>query len=989
MKSIYLFFIFLSGIIAPLTAKAADNYYFRHYTNKDGLSHNTVYCSMQDSRGFMWFGTEDGLNRFDGHTFSVFRFNASTAGSGGLPNDRTNCLFEDSKGRIWVCTNGGICYYTYETNSFHPLIIPGKNDLSSQTFSMVKEDAEGNLWFRSEATIIRYNPNNQTFKIYTPDETGFYPTQIGMSNKGQPFFSDAHALYLFKPETEQFARYPVLTEEERRKQTTILQLCEVPNVGILIGTNREGLKLYHTKTNQTETLIPDIYVRFIMHDQANTYWIASESGIYIYNILDRSVVNLRKSLVNEYTISDNAVYSLTKDREGGIWAGTFFGGINYLPNRNTSFRYYLAEKTHPGMLGNAVREICPDRYGNLWIGTEDNGINRYDPQTDEMVNYSLRHATRKLSATNIHGLYAKGDTLWIGTFNTGIDLLHIPTGKIVKRYTRANTHNSLSSDFILCFQETSRGEWLIGASNGVFLYDQQKDRFTRWQNIHVLTRQIMEDSRGDMWVATSSGIYRYIRSEDKIRAYRSEATPAKGLGSDNTTSVFEDSHKRIWITTAYGFSLYHPEEDDFTHFTVSDGLPSNVIYRIVEDDFGLFWITTANGLVRFHPETYAIRTYSHFDGLHEAQFNYSSSYKAKDGTIYLGTVNGMISFDPRTFREDSFTAPLYIKEIAIPEREREREGKQYLLDAQSTIKLPYNHSAFTISFIAPSFTSPQSIQYAYKLDGADTDWVTLGNTREVAFAGLSPGKYTFRVKSTNSSNLWQDNEQHIPITITPPFWATIWAYIFYTGLVIAAIITLYRHKQKRLIARQKEKQELFEKEKEKELYHAKVQYSTFIKEEIRTPLNLIKEPLEKILLENEGNEKIKQNLRIIERNTERLFNLSNLSALDDIFLQKLNTYIEENLTNEALNVETLAQEMGMSNSSLYRKVKAISDLTPIDLIRMARLRKALELMQSGDMRINEIAFQAGFSSPAYFSNCFQKEYGKSPSEFMKEKLFVP
>lgn len=1322
MRNSFLFLICLFLYPMPVLAGLADNYYFRNYSNKDGLSHNTVHCSLQDRKGFMWFGTEDGLNRFDGYSFRVYRYNARSVKEGGLLNDQVVSLFEDSKGRIWICTVGGICYYDYETDLFHTFEV---NDQPAPYHSEnVLEDKEGYLWFRNYSRIMRYDPESGDTKMIPAEESGFHPVAMIMTEEGTLVFADGRSLYVYKPETGKFERIPVLELSDAGDLTTIQTIREVPQAGFFIGTNRDGLLMYHSGSRRTETVIPDIQVRDIMRFNSNVYWIASESGAYIYSLADKTLLNLRKSLTNNYTISDNAIYSLTKDREGGIWLGSFFGGVDYLSKNYTQFSYYVAGKTHQGMLGNRIREICPDKYGNLWLGTEDNGINCFDLKKNEMVNYSFLNPDRKLSATNIHGLYADGDTLWVGTFNKGIELLHIPTGKAIKRYSRTDTGSGLASDFIVCFLRTRKGEMLVGTSAGVQVFDERMETFSNWKGIGSFVRQILEDKAGNIWVSSTDGVYKYVpgngREEETVHRYVSDGN--QGLGSSNTTSVFEDSKGRIWVTTVYGMSLYDETTDSFDRITADDGLPGNIIYRIVEDGDNFFWVSTANGLVRFHPETRAMHTYTYTDGLHESQFNYSSSYKSPDGTIYMGTINGMISFHPERFKEDTYALPLYITRMYMAgSPEKSIRLLKYPAENPYEVKLPYNAATFTISYIAPGFTSPQAIRYSYMLEGVDKDWIDMGKNREVTFARLSPGKYTFKVRSTNASDVWQENEQSLHIMITPPFWATTWAYVIYLLLIAGGVVLFYLYKRRIFMKRVQREQELFEVEKEKELYNAKIQFFTFITHEIRTPLTLIKAPLEKIVRSDDGNEDTRRNLRMIEKNTQHLLDLSNqlldfrktesrgfrlnfvktnirpvienilmpfssafqkgekeftlrmpdshlfafidrdafskivsnlltnalkysekriclevdasavgdkrfkvvvtndgypvpegerenifapfyrlketehqagsgiglslsrslaefhngtlvyeatpeglnrfvltlpteqgvynfemekdnpdepvpaeseqcpegdnkpvilvvedqadmrafisgelsgnytvlaagngkvalevleknpadliisdvmmplmdgfelcnevknnvqfshipfvlltaqhnlqsrlkglnkgadaymekpfslellsaqienllrnreilskayqekpstppsflsTSPLDDLFIRKLNDYLEENMTNESLNVEMLATEMGMSTSSLYRKVKGISNLSPVDFIRLTRLKKAVRLMNAGENRISEIAYLVGFSSPAYFSTCFQKQYGKSPSEYMKER----
>lgn len=1293
------------------------HHYFRHYTNRQGLSHNTVFCSLQDSRGFMWFGTEDGLNHFDGYNFTTYRYNSHLPAEQGLPGDRINALFEDSSGKIWMCTQAGVCYYDYTSHMFYPLqFIPGED--CKEVFFAIGEDNNKQLWFVNHSRIVRFSPGNKEIRYY-PAEDYFHPNAMTILENGVPFFTANGQLYLYRQDTERFTCFNALTETELERDTHITTMYPVAGVGVLLGTNNAGLKIFYWQSQQIETIIPDIQVRSIEAYTNNTFWIGSESGVYIHNLIDRSTTHLTRSFTNEYSIADNAVYSITKDQEGGVWVGSFFGGISYLPQQYTPFDYFIAGKTHPTMQGNAVREICPDDYGHIWLGTEDYGINRYTPATGEIVNFSPNSSTNKLSAINIHGLLANGDKLWIGTFHRGIEILDIPSGKVVKHYTHANTGQQLGSDFILCFHKTDSGDILIGTGRGVVKYELKNERFTPWQPaISTLVRQIFKDSKGLVWIVSDNGLYRYHPGVKQLLHYPASTT-STGLGSNSITSVFEDSLGRIWVTTTYGFSLYNEATDSFSRITTENGLPSNIIYRIVEDNDANFWVTTANGLVRYTPKNGQMQIFSSFDGLHETQFNYSSSYKTPDGRIYLGTVNGMISFDPRLFRTDSYIPPVYITRISHPGETKEKIKTENIFGentGKGKLTLPYHNSSFTISYTALNYTSPEALRYAYMLEGVDKEWIDMGSNREVTFANLSPGSYLFRVRSTNSSDIWQDNECVMEIIITPPFWKTRWALFVYILVVLGIIFLFYDIKNKKIEERHLLAKKEFENEKEKELYNAKIQFFTFITHEIRTPLTLIKAPLEKIIRSGDGSPSTRSNLHTIAKNTQRLLDLSNqlldfrktesrgfrlnyvktdiklwtdaivhpfiagfeqeektirviypehlfvayidreayskiisnllnnalkysqkdvvlevlgpveedrrfvvqvtndgvvipdsekeaifepfyrlketeniqgsgiglslsrslaefhtgslvyqqtedglnrfiltlpifqtdycfgeeenddneitpqttpsptvkptilvvedqkdmrqfivdelagsyqvleafdgkaaleqlesnsvnliisdvmmpvmdgfelcnrvknnvhfshipfiiltaqhnlqsrleglnhgadaymekpfsmelllaqvenllksrellsksyqekpltptetlaVSPLDDIFLNKFNSYLEENLTNDSLNVESIAAEMGMSTSSLYRKVKGLSGLSPNDFIRIVRLKKAVELMREGETRINEVAFKVGFSSPAYFSTCFQKQYGKSPTEFLK------
>ncbi len=511
MKNKIIFLLLLVSIGGSGKISAYDNFYFRHYNNKDGLSHNTVFCSMQDKKGYMWFGTEEGLNRFNGYSFKVYKNNAADPSS--LPHNSITFLYQDSRETIWVFSRWYTCIYDEKTDAFIPFILPGREEPANYVF--MEEDGNGDLWFIDRQEIIRYTPETDAWFSYASDDY-FIPLNITMPESGMPVFSDFTDLYFYRQDTGTFRKEEILSEQEKSELVYLSAICEIPGLGFLVGTNSIGVKLWTYHNRDIETIVGNTQVRAITPYSRDVYWIGTESGIYIFNALTRTITRLTKSLTNEYALADNAVYCLTTDNEGGIWAGTFFGGISYLPRQLYNFRHYIAGKTHPGLLGNAIREICPDDYGNLWIGTEDNGINKYELSTGTFTNYSLNNPERPLSATNIHGLLAEGNKLWIGTYYRGIDVMDIPSGKIIKRYTIQNTSGGLVSDFILCFHRTGKNEFLIGTSSGVVILDEKTDQVRRWNNIHGMIRQIYEDKKGNIWIVAAEGLHRYCPEKNVL-----------------------------------------------------------------------------------------------------------------------------------------------------------------------------------------------------------------------------------------------------------------------------------------------------------------------------------------------------------------------------------------------------------------------------------------------------------------------------------------
>lgn len=341
---------------------------------------------------------------------------------------------------------------------------------------------------------------------------------------------------------------------------------------------------------------------------------------------------------------------MCKDREGGIWIGSYFGGINYYPRFYTNFEKYYPKGIENGLHGKRVREFCQDNQGILWIGTEDGGLNRFNPKTKTFSFFTPSNAF-----TNVHGLCLVDDNLWVGTFSKGVKVVDTRTGAIVKTYQKTDSPRSLIDNSVFSICRTTTGDIYLGTLFGLLRYNRQSDDFDRIPELNGrFVYDIKEDSGGNLWLATyANGAYCYNVSEKKWKNYLHNENNPKSLPYDKVVSIFEDSHRQVWLTTqGGGFCLFHPETETFTSYNLADGLPNDVVYQIVEDKDGLFWLTTNNGLVCFQPTTGAMKVYTTSNGLLGDQFNYHSSLETEDGTIYLGSIDGFIAFNPKTFSEN-------------------------------------------------------------------------------------------------------------------------------------------------------------------------------------------------------------------------------------------------------------------------------------------------------------------------------------------------
>lgn len=856
---------------------SAQPYYFRHYQVENGLSNNTVFCSAQDKDGFMWFGTKDGLNRFDGYQFKTYRHDADVPGS--LGNDLVYVLHYDQDNRLWVGTNRGIYLYMPETEKF--MVMKGTEGLR---INDIKTDRNGNLWFISIKRT--YILDVASKKIRQLKNLDFDATSVSVMQDGSVWITTMQGtLEAYNVVSRKFRSYYVMSRLNPTENSWVSCALDIGNNQILIGTVNQGIKHFNRGTGQVKNLItfnPDrtsIYVRQMIAVSKNEQWIGTESGIYI--IRDGAITQLKKDFANQYAISDNAIYTLFKDRENGIWAGSYFGGINYFSSEYSIFTKYFPQKGLNSISGSDVREITKDKAGNIWIGTEDAGLNQFNIKTGKFLNFQPDGKPGSLSYSNIHGLLVDQNRLWIGTFEHGLDIMDLKSHRIIKHYIPGKG-NALGNGFILSFCKTRGGDILLATIVGLYRYDRKKDDFFLIEGLPFVSYTVItEDSAGRIWAGTfNHGVMVFDLNKKGYTQYQNKTNLNTSLSHNAVNGIFEDSGKKIWISTdGGGLNEFSENDQKFRRLTVKDGLPSNFIFKIVEDQDKKLWITSSRGLIHFDPLKRTIRVYSSSNGLLTDQFNYNSGFKDDNGRIYFGSLKGLISFDPRDFKRNKSEPSLKITGLQINNQEtgvsHDSVLKKSILETDRIV-LNDAQSSFSFDFAAISFLSPEMTQYAYRMKGISDEWNYLKTNRKVYFTKLTPGEYTFEIKALVNGNVsWTVNNPKIKITVEPPYYKSTFAFFLYSITLFLIALYLFRSYHKRMENRNRARMERFENKKEKEIYQAKIEFFTNIAHEIRTPLTLIKGPMGDLLKQSSTVPHLEKKLKIMERNTDRLLKLTN------------------------------------------------------------------------------------------------------------------
>ncbi|WP_316825419.1 two-component regulator propeller domain-containing protein [Pedobacter miscanthi] len=871
------FYLTIFLFLMVTDCSVAQPFYFKNFQVENGLSNNSVICSLQDKRGFLWLGTKDGLNRFNGYQFKIFRNSPDDKHS--LGGNFIHSLHEDIAGQLWVGTDRGLYRFDPVKETFNRFEAAPTEEIRE-----IKSDQDNNLWFIAGMTLYRYNSLTKHCTVYPPSRY-FQATSICIVGKKVWIASALGDIIDYDLINSHKGKSSVFGSSISGSSRFIERIFDAGNGRLFISTLKQGVKLFDTGTHSYRELpmvnenYTPVFARDIIHMERDEFWIGTESGIFIYQMNTNSYVHLRKQYNNPFSLSDNAVYTLCRDKEGGMWVGTYFGGVNRYATQNATFEKYFPKIGENAISGNAVREMQQDSKGNIWIGTEDGGLNKLNPKGG-FTSYQTSSKAGAISTNNIHGLLVTGDTIWIGTFENGLDIFSISKERVVKHFDMGDGLSGLKSNFIYqIFRAENGGIWLA-TGRGVYTYDFLKHRFQRFSAFpDLFYTEIYEDSAHNIWAGTyNNGIYVYNKATKTSDRIWDKKLHKHVLSDERINAVYEDGAHRIWIGTERGLYRLEKDRQELKKYSVQTGLPSDVIYAILPDKYHRLWISTSKGLVCLNPYSGNLDVFTTANGLLSDQFNYRSFCKDGSGRLYFGSVKGLIRFFPFV-NSEKYTSPNYITGIQIDNKEITLNTpgsplkKSILLT--DTVRLDYWQSSFSIDFASLSYTSPQTTRYRYRLEGLDNRWTLLKNNRRVYFTRVAPGSYRFSFKSANYTGAWSPESKSLTIIISPPFWAGRWAYILYIIIGGVLIYLIFKNYKRKVDNRHKRKIEILRSRQEKEVYESKISFFTNVAHEIRTPLSLIMAPMERVIKEAKNVPAIQFNLTIMEKNANRLLELTN------------------------------------------------------------------------------------------------------------------
>ncbi len=885
----------ITGIVLLLITTAqlsfSGVYSFRHYKVEDGLSFNTARNIIQDRDGYIWIGTEDCLNRFDGYNFKIFRSN--TKEPNHLVSNYISALFQGSQSLIYIGTDQGISTFNPINEQFARFTIKTADSISiNSEINNIVEDRNGNIWISTYGQgAFRYNPKEGQLTQFTGYEDQQQRKNFDMVNF---VYADSHNnIWLSTRSKEMLLRIdnknntiaPVKFFNKAGLQLAgnIYDILEDSKHNIWLGMWDQGLVNLNAKTGEiTFHLSPQqsggiMHIHSLFEYKPGILMIGSDDGLSIFNTATFNHELVTPSETDPSSLSDKFVYPIFKDREGGIWIGTYFGGVNYLPPSGRMFERYTCSRYANSVNGNIIGEITEDKHGNIWIASDDGGLNVLDAKTGLFKTFLPNASVHSISYYNIHGLCWDDDQLWAGTYSAGLNRYDSRSGQFHHYNSEADKPNTLDGTSVYSVFKDSRSQIWVGTMMGINLYHRATDSFIRMKSLGVTTIAIKEDINGLIWFATwGKGVFRYDIGKNQWNNFLNNPDDPSSIPGNQINCLMTDKNGYLWVGTTAGLCYFDAKEQKFT--TVRLNAPSNTICSITDDEDTL-WLTTAKGLVRYNKINGNCQVFTKKDGLLSDQFMTNSACKSTTGKIYIGTATGFNVFCPKNIIYNSFIPPVVINRLEIFNKEVAFADYGKLNDEQNRFKqidLGYKDNVFSLGFVALSYNNPDKNRYSYKLEGFDNNWTEVTNQLKATYTNLPAGNYIFRVKASNNDDVWNNDGASIQIAIHPPIWKTIPFQILYIIIFLVAIVLIIRSQLLRADKKHREKIEQLNHEKEKEVYDAKISFFTMIAHEIRTPVSLIIGPLEKMMATQTALPKeIKKDLAIIDRNSQRLLLLVN------------------------------------------------------------------------------------------------------------------
>lgn len=893
-------------VILSLSSKHAyansyNDINFKSLTIENGLSQSTVETILQDSNGYMWIGTNDGLNKYNGYSFKKYEHDIydkntissnyivdivedndgyiwvsttnglnkinpkndniinyfSTSKGGNLSNNRICEILVRKNNDILVTTSDGLNLYNKDTDSFER-ILAGKDDLPSQYIHSIEEDYYGNIWLGTQSGLVKLDKNLTKIQEFT--------------NKTIDSISDNPIYRVYSDGSDN------------------IWVATLGSGLININSKTNNIKVY--KNSNSEKSLPNDVVRDILRDSNGNLWITTQGGICKYNEKDDNFTTYKNKIYDQNSLIDDKAYCMLEDKSGLIWVGTY-KGIS-LFDSNNKFEHYSSDPFDKNSLSsNMIHGIYEDNSNNIWVGTSLKGVNIIDKKTNNII--ILNTENSDLCDDSISDITGLKDEIFIGTGN-GLSVIN-KSSKIIENFT---SEDGLPVDPIKSLFIDSTNHLWIGTNKGLAIMNIKTKEILNITPIlennsinDLFIKDIYESKNGNYYVGCflDGGLVQLNPTNKSIKVYKNIENDNSSISNDSIRSISEDNSGNLLVGTSHGLNILDIDSGKFKHYTTNDGLPNNTIYGILVDSYNNIWMSTNSGLSKFNPSTEVFQNFTIIDGIQSNEFNGNAYFKNNDGKFYFGGINGLNAFSPEEIDVSEFIPNVVFDEFKV-------EGLSY--NISDNYELKSNENNISLSFFVNDYKNLNGVQYYYMLEGSDESW-NISHNNEIIYGNLSPGNYIFKVKALNYNGVMSP-ENKISFTIKPPFWKSNLAILIY---IIILLITIYFNlsKVKRLdkLVEKRTEELVYEMNKNQKLFNkliklevSKNNYFVNLSHELRTPLNVLNGTIQLIKDFNKKGEiepnKLDYYMDIMTRNCNRLLNIIN-NIIDTSKLQSDNYVI--------------------------------------------------------------------------------------------------
>ncbi len=884
--SIYCFLIGSTPVMKAQTGK--------FYSTDKELSNSLINAVYQDRKGFIWIATENGLNKFDGTRFSIYRHNATDSTS--LKNNYVRTLFEDSRGNFWIGCINGLQRYDRATDNFHELFISRKDGRKNPHITSIIERRNGDLWIATSgqgAISLKKNSNPASFHIETEltDRIGSNYLNVIFEDSRQNLWiaTEEKGLYRYSPESKELKSYKA---PYHIAGDDVSAICEDAHGQIFVGTLTKGL--FRLSSRQEGNFEPILYqnrmnlnIRTLIIDTRGKLIIGTDGeGVKEYQPQQDIIVDSEIN-AGPFDFSKSKVHSLIEDKDHNLWLGIFQKGLILVPGISNKFDYYGYKSIHNNTIGSScVMAIHTDEQATIWIGTDNDGLYAINDQGKQLRHYTHQAGNPQSVPSTILCLYEDSNQeLWLGSYFDGLARMNKQTGTCQDATSLLQGNLNAGKPKVSCIiEDKNKNLWVGTYGSGLYkinlptqhvtYYESTRNENDDW-SINRLPNDwisyLLEDKEGMIWIGTYKGLAVLNPQTDNFINYKKQNNLLPGYV---VYSLLESSNGEIWAGTSEGLVCLNKDRLTPVLFTTADGLPSDIICGLAEDEKKNIWISTHQGISKLNPPEKKFINYYAGDGLQGNEFTRTAVFKDKRGKIFFGGTNGVTAFYPQDITEIKKEMNVLITGFHVanrPVKKGDKSGNNVITDTAvmdtEQFTLTYNENTFSIDFSVLEFSNPDRISYQYKIKELGDEWIsTQPGTNRVTYSSLKPGKYTFSVQARDHNNF--SNIRTVTIAITPPWYQTWWAKVIWgcLGALLIYALTMY------ILSRIRHRQEVMRQKHMEQINEAKLQFFINISHEIRTPMTLIISPLEKLLAEHSEKQPV---YLMIYRNAQRILRLIN------------------------------------------------------------------------------------------------------------------